>query len=272
MPAQAVPRRRPAQKRSTQRLGSRKRRSLWSQITWLNPLRRIRGRSAERLLALFLLAVLGVVGLFFLFSPQFAVGEVAIQGNQGLTVTEIRQAVGQTAQGNVFWINTRRIRQAVSQLPGIKQVRVHCRLPNQVAIEVADQAPQVIWQVGDVRYPVDQDYIIMRPGPTATGGRLVTIKDLDGRPVKVGDRLERWIVQAALSLATLLPPELQDFGYAQKEGVSVSSPDGWRAIFGSGEQAHEKVNALGLTLQSLRAKKERFSIIDVRAPERVAVR
>ncbi len=271
MPAKAVPRRRPAQKRSTQRLGRRKRRSL-SQIPWLNPLRKIRGRSAERLLALLLLAALGVLSLLFLAAPQFAVGEVAIKGNQGLTVTEIRQAVGQAAQGNVFWINTRRIRQAVSQLPGIKQVRVHCRLPNQVTIEVADQAPQVIWQVGDVRYPVDQDGIIMRPGPTATGSRLVTITDRDNSSVKVGDRVARWIIEAALSLSPLLPPELQNFGYAQTEGLSVSSPDGWRAIFGSGETPHEKVNAMALTLQSLRAKKERFSIIDVRAPERVAVR
>jgi hypothetical protein len=54
--------------------------------------------------------------------------------------------------------------------------------------------------------------------------------------------------------------------------VSVTSKEDWRAIFGSGEQAHEKVNALGLTLQSLRARKERFSVIDVRDPERVAVR
>ena len=272
MPAKAVPRHRPAQKRSTQRLGRRKRRSLRSQIPWLNIPGQIGGRSAERLLALLLLAALSALSLFFLVSPQFAVGEVAVQGNQGLTVTEIRQAVGQTAQGNVFWINTRRIRQAVSQLPGIKQVRVHCRLPAQVTIEVADQAPQVIWQVDEVRYPVDQDGIIMRPGPTATGGRLVTITDRDRRSVKAGDRLERWIMEAALSLATLLPPELQDFGYAKTEGVSLTSPDGWRAIFGSGEKAHEKVNALGLTLQSLRARKERFSVIDVRDPERVAVR
>jgi len=272
MPAKAVPRRRSAQKRSTQRLGRHKRRSLRSQIPWLNTLRQIRGRSAERLLALLLLAALGALGLFFLVSPQFVVGEAVVKGNQGLTVTEIRQAVGEIAQGNVFWINTRRIRQAVSQLPGIKQVRVHCRLPNQVTIEVADQAPQVIWQVGDVRYPVDQDGIIMRPGPTATGGRLVTIKDLDGRPVKAGDRLDRWIVEAALSFAPLLPPDLQNFGYSRTEGVSVTSTEGWRAIFGSGETPHEKVNTLALTLQSLRAKKERFSIIDVRAPERVAVR
>jgi hypothetical protein len=101
---------------------------------------------------------------------------------------------------------------------------------------------------------------------------LVTIRDLDGRPVKIGDRLERWIVEAALVLAPLLPPDLQNFGYARTEGVSVTSTEGWRAIFGSGETPHEKVNALALTLQALRAKKERFNVIDVRAPERVAVR
>jgi len=100
----------------------------------------------------------------------------------------------------------------------------------------------------------------------------VTITDRDNSSVKVGDRVARWIIEAALSLSPLLPPELQNFGYAQTEGLSVSSPDGWRAIFGSGETPHEKVNAMALTLQSLRAKKERFSIIDVRAPERVAVR
>lgn len=269
MPAKAVPRRRRAPKRSVQRLGRRRQRVL-ANVPLLGALRRVRIRDAERLLALLLLAALGALCLFFLFSPQFAVGEAAVKGNQGLTVTEIRQAAGEAAQGNVFWINTRQVRQAVSQLAGIKQVRVYCGLPNQVVIEVADQAPQIIWQVGDVRYPVGQDGIIMHPGPAA--GRLVTITDLEGRPVKVGDRLDGWIVEAALRLSPLLPPELQNFGYSRAEGVSVTSPQSWRAIFGSGETPNEKVNAMEITRRSLQAKGVRFSIIDVRDPEHVAVR
>ena len=95
-------------------------------------------------LSLVLLVVLAWLTGRFFTTHSFYVYQAEVQGNQFVGPDEIYDASG-LHELSMFWINSERVEAAISDLPGITEARVTCRLPNRVRIEVVERRTQILW-------------------------------------------------------------------------------------------------------------------------------
>ena len=212
-------------------------------------------------LSLLLLAALGLLISQFFTTHRFYVYEVEVQGNQFIDTNEIYNASG-LHEFSIFWINTEQVEAAISSLPGLKEARVTCRLPNRVRIEVVERRTQIIWQRGEARYGVD-DRGTMLPLEGELEGMLL-IQDLTTGPLEVGDRIDPEVVRSALELQQFLP-EAAAFQYSEDRGLSFYQ-EGCPIYFGTGDMA-EKVAIMNTLLQELASEGIQPEYVDLRFKE-----
>ncbi|MBM4466655.1 MAG: FtsQ-type POTRA domain-containing protein [Chloroflexi bacterium] len=221
-------------------------------------------------LSVLLLAALGLlIGQFFT-TYRFYVYETEVQGNQFVDRDEIYDASG-LHEMSIFWIKPRQVEAAIANLPGIKEVKVICWLPNRVKIEVVEGRTQIIWQRGETRYGVDdQGTILPLEGeseglrPEAQPEGMLLIQDLTTGPLEVGDRIDPEAVRSALDLRRLLP-ETVVFQYSEDEGLSFHQ--GGCPIYLGVSDMVEKVAILDALLQDLASEGIKPQFVDLRFKE-----
>lgn len=209
-------------------------------------------------LSLFLLAALGLLISRFFTTHSFYVYEAEVQGNQFVDTNEIYAASG-LHELSIFWIKPEQVEAAISSLPGIREVRVTCRLPNQVRIEVVERRMQIIWQRGEARYGVDDQGTILPLEGELEG--MLLIQDLTTGPLGVGYQVDPEVVRSALELRQLLP-ETVAFQYSEDRGLSFYH-GGFPIYFGAGDMA-EKVTILNALLQTLASEGIQPEYVDLR--------
>jgi cell division septal protein FtsQ len=209
-------------------------------------------------LSVLLLVALGLLTRQFFTTDRFYVYEAEVQGNQFVDRSEIYTA-SDLHELSIFWINIEQVEAAISSLPGIKEARVNCRLPNQVRIEVVESRMQIIWQRGAERYGLDDRGTILPLEGELEG--MFPIQDMTTGPLKVGDRIDPEVITSALELRQLLP-EAVTLQYSEDRGLSFHQ-GGCPIYFGSGDIA-EKMAILNALLQELAAEGIQPEYVDVR--------
>jgi len=209
-------------------------------------------------LSVLLLAALTFILSQFFTTHRFYVYEAEVQGNQFADGNEIYDASG-LHELSIFWIKPGQVEAAISNLPGVKEARVTCRLPNRVMIEVVERWTQIIWERGERRYGVD-DQGTMLPLEGELEGMLL-IQDLTPGPLEVGDRIDPEIVRSALELRQLLP-ETVVLQYSEDKGLS-SEQRGYPIYFGIGD-VPEKTAILNALLRDFAFEGIRPEFVDVR--------
>jgi cell division septal protein FtsQ len=212
-------------------------------------------------LSVLLLVALGLLTRQFFTTDRFYVYEVEVQGNRFVDQSEIYNASG-LHELSIFWMKPEQVEAAISSLPGIKEARVNCRLPNRVTIEVVERQTQIIWQRGDKRYSVDDRGTILPLEGELEG--MLLIQDLTIGPLEVGDRIDPEVVGSALELRKLLP-EAAAFQYSEDKGLSFHQ-GGCPIYFGTGDIA-EKMAILNALLQDLASEGIPPEFVDVRFVE-----
>ena len=212
-------------------------------------------------LSLLLLAALALLTSQFFTTHRFYVYDVKVQGNQFVDRNEIYTASG-LHEISVFWIKPEQVEAAISSLPGVKEARVTCRLPNQVTIEVVERRTQIIWQRGETRYGLD-DRGTMLPLEGELEGMLL-IQDLTSGPLEVGDRIDPEVVRSALELRRLLPATVV-LQYSEDKGLSFYQGD-CPIYLGTGDMV-EKMAILNALLQELASEGIKPQYVDVRFVE-----
>ena len=218
------------------------------------------------LLSVLLLAVLTLLTSQFFATYGFYVYEAEVQGNQFVDQKEIYDASGMD-EWNIFWIKPEQAEAAISSLPGIKEARVACRLPNRVRIEVVERQTQIIWQRGEARYSVDDRGIILPLEGELEG--MLLIHDLATGPLEVGDRIHPEIVRSALELRRLLP-ETVTLQYSEDKGLILHQAD-YPVYLGTGDVA-EKVAILNALLRDFTFEEIQPEYVDVRFIEGLSYR
>jgi len=211
-------------------------------------------------LGFLLLLALGWLTYQLFAMEAFYVYEVRVVGNQLVPAEEIYGNSGLEGM-SIFWINPAQVEATIVSLPNIKEVSVHCGLPNRVTIEVVERQPQVIWQQGEKRYWIDEEGTVL----PARGelAEATVIVDLDERPVQPGDRVDPRVIAGAQKLRSLLP-ELTTVQYASHTGISFQSEQGWLIYLGQGEDIEQKVAIMKAMLQEIAAQGVRPQFIDLR--------
>ena len=192
---------------------------------------------------------------------RFYVYEADVQGNQFIGQKEIYDASG-LHELSMFWINSERAEAAISKLPGIKEARVICRLPNRVRIEVVERRTQIIWQRDGARYGVD-DRGTMLPLEGELEAMLL-IQDLRTGPFEVGDRIDHEVIRSALELQRLFP-ETAVLQYSEAKGLIFHQAD-YPVYLGTSDMA-EKMAILNALLRDFAFEGIQPEFVDVRFKE-----
>jgi hypothetical protein len=210
-------------------------------------------------LSVLLLAALSLLTSQFFTTYRFYVYEATVQGNRFVGENEI-YAASDLEGMSIFWINPEKTEAGISNLLGVKEARVNCRLPNQVTIKVVERQPQGIWQWGGARYWFDDQGIVL-PLRSELEGMLLILDERPG-PVQVGDRIDSEIITSALELQQFLP-EATVLQFSENEGFRFEQR-GYPVYFGTGDIA-EKVVILNALLQDLAFEGITPEFVDVRS-------
>jgi cell division septal protein FtsQ len=207
---------------------------------------------------------LGLLGwglTWFFASDQFYVDRIVMTGNQRVSTEAILSAAG--IQGySIFWVNPRQVVANIEEsLPPIKRVGIRYSLPNALTLTVEEQGEQVMWQVMDMRYWVDDDGYL-HPAQGGDEPKLVVRDIRPGTPARV----DTDAVIAARQITHLLP-ELQVMEYAPVTGLRFTHPRGWAVYLGTGDDMARKVGVLRALEVQFSEDSEQPSLIDLRYSE-----
>jgi cell division septal protein FtsQ len=214
------------------------------------------------ILSLLLLAAFGLIMSQFFTTYRFYVYEVKVRGNQFVDPQEIYDVSG-LHELSIFWINPDKVEAAIlSNLLGVKEATVTCRLPNRVTIEVVERQMKVVWRWGEKRYGVDEQGAIL-PLEGEWEGMLL-IQDLTSVPPEVRHRIDPEVIRSALELQKFLP-ETAVLQYSDDRGLSFHQ-EGYPIYLGKGDMA-EKMKIVNALVQSLASDGIQPQFVDVRFPE-----
>jgi len=225
----------------------------------------VRDRAAtvpwSRIAALFLLAAMTAILVWFFQDGRFFVYEARVAGNQLIGANDVYRAAGLHTL-SVFFVNRRAAAENLRRnLPGVAAAQVDCSLPSQVDLRVSEREGRLLWQTGASVWLVDGQGRVMK----ADDGRraeLLRVRDLDSRPLQLGDTVDLVAFTSASSLHRLLP-EVRSFDYSKDKGISLPSAQGWRIYFGDDLELPEKVASMQALLSKIPAGSA-VQFIDVR--------
>lgn len=207
--------------------------------------------------ALFLV-LLGFLGFLFL-DDSFYVFSPKVQGNLVMPSEAVIAASG--IQGyHIFFIDPQEVAMRVVALPDIALAKVRIALPDQAIIEVQERKPHLLWQAGEEVYPLDATGAVLSPQAVEA---TITIHDLEGQPLKPGERVDRQILRAAEAYQAL-DPKLAQLDYASQTGLSFLTAAGTRVILGMEERAEQKLAMWRALEEHLRDKGVFPAVIDLR--------
>jgi hypothetical protein len=241
---------------------------------WLSGRQRPVARRRAALNAFVNVAVLGLLGwllVWFFVSDRFYVNHIMVTGNERLSADVIRQASGLQGYSS-FWIHPQRIEAWIKEsLPPIADVQVRYGLSNTVTLVVLEQYEQIMWQMSDGRYWVDEqgdlrpvqdnDSLLATDAPTADCTLLV--KDIRSDSAL---SVETEALVTARQIVHLLP-EVRVVEYSPEIGFRFLHPRGWMVYLGAGNELAYKVSILrAIEVQFAGQDTSQPTLLDLRYP------
>jgi POTRA domain, FtsQ-type len=235
----------------------------------LNTLRRIIFSARWLSLGLLAVAVYALVNIYD--EPRFYLNYIPVEGAVSISPEEIA-AASELAGSHVFAVDPSESAGKIGAIPGVISSTVTLRWPNQVYIEVAEEAPVAIWIENGVEYGVAQNgrlFSALRANPTllriesemapvAPDPVVSTVSQARNDPAAMQDDssdtsqidaalpetnyafIPREVLEGALQLR-LLRPTIDKLYYQPAGGLSYEDGRGWRAYFGTGAQMNQKL-------------------------------
>lgn len=222
-------------------------------------------RAATKVVAL--AALLWSSGLLYdvASSQEFRPARVVVSGNNLLGAEEVEAALSLDG-ANLFQIRPGEVAKRLMALPPVAEAHVRLVLPDRMEVSVRERVPVAIWQTSDSSYLVDREGLLIS-SRLDTRPRVV-IQDQGSGPMAPGSRVNADAVGAAIALSELLPQAAgftpQKFEYSPEHGISVVTPYGWRAVFGSSKDLDWKVATLLAVRDHLAQAGARAELVDVR--------
>ncbi len=202
-----------------------------------------------------------VIALYQLFSsPTFFVDSVSFTGNRFIKASELNQVAG-IGGWNIFFLDSSEIEARLLKMPELKSARISFGLPNRVDAEIVERQPRFVWQTKNSTFWVDEDAIAVRPRANLSG--LMWLKDLDGAPVKPGQRVNSEAFNAAVTLHNAWKNGPTTFEWSQAHGLSVRDSHGWLIYFGHSGQMSDKLAALQVVTAQILKDQKKITFIDL---------
>ncbi len=220
------------------------------------------GAIASRLVAL-ALVVASVLCLRVLFTNErFRVERLAVSGNQVVTADEIQTAAG-VLGSSIFRVQPGRVRAALlARFGGLAEVRVTCRLPNEVRVAVRERPGMLVWESGG-RYwwvSADGETLGEAPGP----GALMVVHDLSAVALEPTGYIvgPPWALVGALQAQL---PNLRECEYSVDYGLVMRVGEGnWPVYLGHSGDVATKVAVAQALVNTLTQQGADVEYIDLR--------
>lgn len=220
--------------------------------------------------ALLLLVAAGVAfGLLYLLRwPMLAVSPASTQigGAQRIskqTIYEQSKVDGR----NILVIEASQVLSRVKHIPGVADVSVHLRLPNQVIIDVVEHAPLVAWQGVTTTIWLAADGSQVPQTGVVPPLRLIDVSE----GVLSNDATLRSLVLENLASLHALRPELSEFHYGRAQGLYYRAAQGWDVWLGETGPLETKLALVEAAGRELMQQGRQVEVIDVRRNDREAM-
>lgn len=185
--------------------------------------------------ALLWLVFLGCLVWFLGFSPFVRVKHIQIEGQ---ITPETKTVIEQLKNRNILFMRPGVLqKQLKTKQPGIKDIKIIRGIPDTLKIKVLERDFGIIWQVGESRYLVALDGVIIRPITPDTQIGLPVVVDVSGMTPQSGQRIVvpyfvKTIkdIYANFTQKTNLDISKIEVGETTFQ-INVSTSAGWRVIF-----------------------------------------
>ncbi len=209
-----------------------------------------------------LLAVIGITGLFFLFTdPHFTIVAPQVEGLQSLDTAQVLRTA-RLDQANVFTLDVDQVAARLQLLPRVKRARVRLGLPNRALILITERDPVLLYVREGELWGVDEEGHLFSLGDDIRTD-LPALLD-DDASASDGHTMDVRLVQAVVQLHQKAP-DLKEFRYRRKYGLYFLSPEGWRVYLGDARQMEAKLARWEAMHQQLLQQKRPVQEVDLRS-------
>lgn len=257
-------------------LGSRLNRRVAGRTRWrLSSLSVPRWAARWRQAALLTLALAATVGggWWLYESPLLSIQDVTVQGNVVLSPEAVR-SVADIEGRNITRPDFEGARQRLLTLPAVKDVRIGRDWPNGAHITIVERAPWGLWQMGDQRFVVDEEGVVLDL-PAPAGAPVIVQTDAASTVVLPGDHVDPGAVALARELLATaertVGRSVVGLEFSRASGVTAVLSDDLRVTFGDVQGYEFKVAALFAVLQQAVEQGRTVHRVDLRFGDRVAV-
>lgn len=219
-----------------------------------------------RAMSLTVVMLLSSLLLHMMSSPDYFVNSIALAGARYVPGEDIYRSSG-VASLNAFWVNPQEIQQKIEAVPGIKTAQVEVVWPNEVFIEVTENAPVLAWSQGGQTVWVDQDGVVFPARGDVAGLVPIVVDDATTAPPSQ-TRIPASVIQGALQLKQLRS-NIELLHYDAVNGLSYQDGRNWRGYFGVGTDMEVKLAVYESLINSLLARNIQpamISVVDKDAP------
>lgn len=189
-------------------------------------------------LGLIVISAIVILGKLAYNSSFFKISKVTVLGNEQVEAAQVLEATDLIGS-HVLSFNRKQVVESLEGWPLVKSASIRWKPPGEVVIVIEERQPSALWQVGDSKYIVDDEGIVLSEVPNSEPLPEICIVQLDGQPLEAGNQVDSEAIRLAYKLVETLPQALgakaQSFEYLTYGGLVVVTDKGWRARFGDME-------------------------------------
>lgn len=218
-------------------------------------------RWARRVMLIALMAgfAFGLAALLQLPLWRISATTTLVGGARRLAPQAVYEASGLEGR-NIFLVRPGEVAAAVQELPGVRDARVHVRLPNQVVIDVWEYVPLVAWRTITATVWLAEDGAAV---PQAGEPPPLTLDDASGTFPAAGNLLAA-ILLKDLKVVHELLPEVKELSYSPQKGLTFRTREGWEVWLGEGGSVADKLRLLAAARQEISRVGRQVQFIDLR--------
>jgi hypothetical protein len=206
---------------------------------------------------------------FFLTSPSFIVGELAVSGVQVLTQAQV-QSLAKIEPVTIFSLDPAEISERMTGYPEVASAEIHLSFPNRIEITLEERLPMVEWDDAGRKWWLSAEGVAMlRMGDWPGAVQIASIApalSFNSDPTQAV--ISPDILQAAVTLHQHAA-EMGALMYDPQHGLGFNDERGWPVYFGIDGDMGSKVlvyEALALELVRQGLQISFVSVEDQTAP------
>lgn len=217
-----------------------------------------KNRIGRLLYGLFLLALLLLIGGYFLLNHRyFRIKYVRVEGGENITTEQVVREAGDLNQ-NIFLFSTANLEKKIMLMPGVRSVHIDKVLPNRLSITIEES--YLIGRIGrgEQALLINQDGIVQPKQKDAQSGQA-DVPELTGfDPVPdVGEKIstdERVIQFLSLAVQSSMASDIEKIGFENRNNIDIIYK-GITVHFGELNDLIDKLSKLEAVVADIEQKK-----------------